>query len=104
MSQARVTKIICPSCKGSGKFSPVFDFACTWCKGATRVSVEDGRRYADNVYMLAGGGYIAGDHSHEDMLEMQNRAEQIYALTQMDPPWLRPEGQAHPTKAETVGQ
>jgi hypothetical protein len=87
----RVTKVICPSCEGSGKFmsSPVL--RCMWCRGETRLPVEDARRYADNLWMLAGGGFIAGDHDFDHKIQMEKRAEAVYALTGEKAPWLQPQ-------------
>lgn len=88
MAEARITKIICPSCEGSGKFRSL-DFACMWCGGAIRLPVARARHYADHIFMLAGGGFVAGDHDYEHKVEMEQRAEKIYALTGEAAPWVR---------------
>lgn len=88
MADLRITKIVCPSCEGSGKFSTVIDIPCMWCHGATRVPVEKARRYASVLWMIAGGGFIAGDHDFEHKVEMEKRAEKIYTLTGERAPWL----------------
>lgn len=89
MAEARITKIICPSCEGSGKFRSL-DFACMWCGGAIRLPVARARHYADHIFMLAGGGFVAGDHDYGYKLELELRAEKIYALTGGVAPWRRP--------------
>lgn len=87
MADLRITKIVCPSCGGSGKFSTVIDIPCMWCRGEKRLATEKAHDYADNLFMLAGGGFIAGDHDFEHKVEMEKRAEKIYALTGCAPPW-----------------
>lgn len=85
----RVTKLLCPTCEGSGQF--LADFVCPSCRGERRISVDDAIRYADWTYVIAGGGYVAGDHDLDDMRRMEARAEAIYALVGRTPPWGRSE-------------
>lgn len=94
MNGLRITKIVCPSCEGTGKFSSVLDVPCMWCRGNIRISVETGHRYADQLYMLAGGGFICGDHEYDDKVEMEKRAETIYSVTGHTPPWRAPKGRS----------
>lgn len=84
----RITKIVCPSCEGTGKFG-VNVAACMWCGGDIRIPVATARRYADHIYMIAGGGFVAGDHDYEHKVEMEQRAAKIYALTGEAAPWVR---------------
>lgn len=89
MTPPRITKIICPCCEGSG-MSRLLKLRCCWCLGARRVPVETAHRYAKLTWNLAGGGYIAGDHDIDTKLEMEKRAEAVYALTGIAPPWQQP--------------
>jgi hypothetical protein len=58
--------------------------------GDRRVSVETAHRYANLTWNLAAGGYIAGDHDIDIKLEMEKKAEAVYALTGVNAPWQRP--------------
>jgi len=82
----RITKTLCPSCEGTGKFRSL-DFPCMWCRGEKRLPVEKTKQYADQMWMLAGGGYIAGDHDLKEMREMEAKAEGIYELIGEKSPW-----------------
>lgn len=86
MTKLRVTKIICPSCEGSGKFRGL-DVRCMWCCGEKRLPVAQAHRYADQLYMIAGGGYVCGDHGLIQKVEMEARAEAVYAITGTKAPW-----------------
>ncbi len=77
---ARITKIVCPACEGTGVVYNVLP--CQWCRSAKRLPVADALRYADNLHTIAGGGYIAGDHSLEHMREMEAEAAAIRALVE----------------------
>lgn len=89
----RITKIICPSCEGTGDcdlFStPNGHVACLWCAGTRRLMVAEAVRYADHIYMLGVGGYICGDHDLADADRMKAKAEAVCALAQQTPPWRR---------------
>ncbi|ORE90954.1 hypothetical protein [Aurantimonas sp. 22II-16-19i] len=90
MAEVRITKIICGSCEGTGECRLLAPAPCLWCKGARRLPTADALHYANTVYMLAGGGYIAGDHDLEVMRKMEAQAECIYALSGAVPPWKEP--------------
>jgi len=93
MVEARVTKIVCPSCEGTGKFGVnLLNIPCMWCRGDKRIGVQLARRHADHIYMIAGGGFICGDHDHDHKVEMEQRAEKIYELTGEVAPWRTPAG------------
>jgi hypothetical protein len=83
----KITKLVCPSCVGTGKFRGSSEFVCRWCKGGKRVPVGTALRYADNLWVLAGGGYLAGDHDYDYMRQMENRARDIYHVAQRKPSW-----------------
>lgn len=89
MSGYRITKIICPSCEGSGIFSPVLTIPCMWCRGEKRLPVEEAIGYANNAYNIGGGGFICGDHDFDDMVRMEREAEAIYDLCEIPVPWQR---------------
>jgi len=85
--KARITKLVCPSCEGTGKFSLFGTFPCMWCEGLKRVDTTTAKRYADNIWTLAGGGYLAGDHDIKEKNEMEDRAHLVYSLIEEKPPW-----------------
>jgi len=87
MLKARVIKVICPSCEGTGKFRSL-NAPCMWCRGEKRLPTKKAHRYADNLFVIAGGGYICGDLDLDAKIEMEKRAEKIYALTGERAPWL----------------
>lgn len=87
MTAPRITKIICPCCEGGGRFPLLQGMRCLWCDGARRVPVSTAHSYANLTYNLAGGGFIAGDHEIDTKREMEKRAEAVYALTGIAPPW-----------------
>lgn len=78
----------CPCCHGKKK-SPQLGLRCMWCEGKGRVEGKTAKQYADQVYMLAGGGYIAGDHDLADMRQMEADAEAVYKTIKKTPPWLK---------------
>lgn len=81
----KVTAIKCPSCKGNGLFMNEPGIACMWCKGAKKLKRKDAIHYANQVWMIAGGGYIAGDHNLEDMRIMEAESAKIRALFDLTP-------------------
>lgn len=95
----RVTKIICPCCKGTGTWFdlPVgpprrgkrFIVKCLWCDGKKRLPVDDARRFADVLYTCAIGGYAVGDHDIKDRDRMTEEAMAVFKLLGETPPWLR---------------
>lgn len=88
MVKLRVTKVICPSCEGTGKFLSLA-VLCMWCRGEKRIPTERAHRYARNLHAIADEGFICGDHDYEHKIKMEERAGAIYALTGRDPPWSR---------------
>lgn len=85
MAGYRITKIVCPSCKGSGR-AGLFDISCLWCGGSKRLRVWDVDAWSQQVWVLAGGGYIAGDHSLEDCRAMEaeaNAARRLAGLPEL---------------------
>ena len=94
MSQAsRITKIICPCCKGTGLWPSIAealqrDIACNWCGGAKRVATRVARHYADNLYTIAVGGYINGDHDIGTRDRMTAEAVAVFNLLGEVPPWI----------------
>ncbi len=86
----RVVRMVCPCCCGSGSSDFVIRgaaFVCGWCRGDGRVQTATALRYADHLFIIAGGGFIAGDHDLADMREIEAQAEAVYALAQIAPPW-----------------
>ena len=79
-TKVRVTSVKCPSCNGNGLFWDFEDIRCMWCKGTKRLGREDALHYADQLWMIAGGGYICGDHSLEDRRRMEAKANSIRKL------------------------
>lgn len=89
MTRLRTTKVVCPSCEGSGKFSTAIDIPCMWCKGEKRLPVQRAQEYANHIYMIAGGGFVVGDHDYNHMVETERKAEAIYAFTGTPCPWQK---------------
>ena len=93
MTTARVTKIVCPSCEGSGildLFSgPHGSLPCQWCQGAKRLPAAEAEKYADWQYTIGIGGFIAGDHDLPDAKAMEAKARAIFALLGTKPTWER---------------
>lgn len=86
----RVTKIICPSCSGTG-VAPFLNglLSCVWCDGKKRLSVDRSKRYADQLFNLS-GGYVLGDLDFDESREMIARAEAVYQAVGSLPPWTSP--------------
>lgn len=98
----RITKIICPCCKGSGKWFDIPEHhvpgggrrkaiavPCNWCDGEKRLPVERARKYADHLYTIAVGGYVCGDHDIKDRDRMVVEATAVFDLLGEVPTWLR---------------
>lgn len=75
-----ITKIRCPACKGSAK-SPS-GFRCLWCDGIGKAKVVNSLRWVSMMKTLARGGYITGDHSLDDMRQMECEAGAVTAFLQ----------------------
>lgn len=86
--KSKSTRIKCPYCHGKG-ISPQLGLRCMWCGGKGRVSTSIAKQYADQVYMIAGGGYLDGTHNLSDMREMEAEAEAVYKSIKKTPPWQR---------------
>jgi len=88
-AHARITKIICPSCGGTGVWDLFRSLGavCNWCEGAKRLPVDRAIDYAEHVYTIAVGGYVAGDHDKSDADRMKAKAEAVYALCRQVPSW-----------------
>ena len=94
MTRVRITKIICPSCNGTGQWatfstSLMRPVACGWCKGEKRLPVHVACRYADDLYTIAVGGYVSGDHDIKDRDRMTGEAMAIFKIIGERPTWLR---------------
>lgn len=84
-----ITKIRCTSCDGSGSMLGLPGIGYMWCQGTGRLSRDDALRHARLGYALAGGGYIAGDYSLDEMRAEEAQAEAVYALFRETPPWRK---------------
>lgn len=62
---------------------------CLWCRDSHRVSADDAQRYAVQLWVIAGGGYIAGDHDLSDMRRMEAEADQIMVMLERPKPWAQ---------------
>lgn len=85
----RVTKIICPSCHGSGRSWLFVQMQCGWCQGSKRMSADDAEAWAQWRNSLGRGGYLCGDHDLEDARRMEAEARTVFALLQRQPTWER---------------
>lgn len=70
----RITKILCPSCKGTGRS---FLGLCQWCDGAKRMPIGEVPNWAEWLFTLAVGGYIAGDHDYECMAGIKRHVDLV---------------------------
>ena len=75
----RITKCICPNCKGTGKAS-LSGVACCYCNGEGKAHRDAALRWADVSWCFAGGGYLAGDYSFDEMRDMEAKAKAVAAL------------------------
>lgn len=92
MAGYRITKILCACCKGKPEDS-LLGF-CMWCSDSKRMSADDAAHYASNLWFIAGGGYIAGDHDLDDMRRMEAEAAAVFALIERPVPWSKKTGRA----------
>ncbi len=88
-SRGKVTKLLCPSCEGSGTFLDIgtIKIPCQWCGGTKRVKVDAAVRYAEWTYTIGIGGYVTGDHDWEDRERFVAKAERVYELLGKTPSW-----------------
>ncbi|ARP98261.1 hypothetical protein CAK95_03505 [Pseudorhodoplanes sinuspersici] len=56
-----------------------------WCRGEKKLLKDRAIQYADHVWMLAGGGYICGDHDYDGMREMEQKSTEVRAAFGLDP-------------------
>lgn len=90
----KITKVRCPSCDGTGIWGSMSialgrSLPCNWCNGAKRLPAAEAIDYAENIYTIAVGGYVCGDHDKADADRMTAKAEAVYALLQQVPSWQR---------------
>jgi len=78
----RVTKCICPSCKGS--LRGILG-VCQWCRGDGRLAKLAALRWAQQSFVLGSGGYICGDHSYEDGEKMKDEANAVRKIFGLEP-------------------
>lgn len=86
---ARVTKIVCPACEGSGVDKRLRS-RCLWCEGATRMPTAKALTYANLIRSLAIIDYGDGGCSDGELHAKEKRAEDIYAMAGMKAPWKEP--------------
>lgn len=86
MSKARIIRIVCLGCKGTGKLGWLTGY-CPRCEGAGKVSVSKALEMADDRYALACGGLISGDYTLSTSNRMRSEAAAIYAIAGVTPPW-----------------
>lgn len=68
-----ITKVRCPNCFDE---KPALGY-CHWCGDTKWVPKDTALRFADVTFCFAGGGYIAGDNSFEEMRTQEARARAI---------------------------
>lgn len=82
----KVTAIKCPSCKGTGKFGgDLFDAPCMWCNGKKKLQKDRAIQYSEHIWMLAGGGYICGDHDLKECRKMEAESSEVRAAFGIEP-------------------
>ncbi len=86
MSKARVIKIVCLGCKGTGKLGWLAG-QCPRCDGQGKVPVAKALAMADERHALAGAGLVSGDYGISTAKRLRNEAAAIYAIAGITPPW-----------------
>lgn len=71
-----IVSVKCPACYFE---KPLFS-KCLWCNDSKRLSRSEALKHADLTWCFAGGGYIAGDNSYEEMREDEAKAKRIASL------------------------
>lgn len=86
MSKARVIKIVCLGCHGSGQLGWLTG-PCPRCEGAGKVPVAKALAMADERHGLAGAGLVSGDYGLATAQRLRSEAAAIYAIAGVTPPW-----------------
>ncbi|HEV7321517.1 MAG TPA: hypothetical protein VGO04_23170 [Ensifer sp.] len=86
MSKARIIKIVCLGCRGSGKLGWIAGH-CPRCEGQGRVPVAKALAMADERHALAGAGLVSGDYGLSTAKRLRSEAAAIYAIAGIRPPW-----------------
>jgi hypothetical protein len=86
MSKARVIKIICLGCRGSGQLGWIKG-RCPRCEGLGRVPVAQALAMADERHAIAAGGLASGDYNLSTLTRLRDEADAIYAIAGVRPPW-----------------
>lgn len=86
MSKARVIKIVCLGCRGSGQLGWLTG-PCPRCEGAGKVSVDKALAMADERHAVAAGGLASGDYNLSTLTRLRDEADAIYAIAGVTPPW-----------------
>lgn len=63
---AKVTKILCPACEGSGD-TLLPSLRCDWCRGSGRMPVSNVERWADREEWVASGAFVVDGGPFEDL-------------------------------------
>ncbi len=86
MTMARVIKIICLGCRGSGQLGWIKG-RCPRCEGQGRVPVAKALAMADERHAIAAGGLASGDYNLSTLTRLRDEADAIYAIAGVTPPW-----------------
>jgi hypothetical protein len=86
MTKARLIRIVCIACKGSGELGWLTGH-CPRCDGAGKVAVEKALVLAEERYDLAGGGLKSGDYGLGTYQRMRDEAEEVFRIAGVTPPW-----------------
>ncbi|UTV37621.1 hypothetical protein MYG64_04705 [Ensifer adhaerens] len=86
MIKARVIKIICLGCRGSGQLGWIKG-RCPRCEGQGRVPVAQALAMADERHAIAAGGLASGDYNLSTLTRLRGEADAIYAIAGVTPSW-----------------
>lgn len=93
----RITKIVCPSCRGSGCKSSsgpagsTVSFPCAWCYGARRMGVASAISYAEHLHASSNSLFLDGLITKGEAAQDEAHALAICALAQQPASWVRVE-------------
>lgn len=82
MSGYRITKVVCPSCRGSGS-SRLLGGHCLWCDGESRIDSETLEHWSQWLWTIAVGGYLADDHGLDECRLMQAEVNACRRLAEL---------------------
>ncbi|MDR6757817.1 hypothetical protein J2Y48_003114 [Mycoplana sp. BE70] len=84
MTIVRITRIVCPICRGE---RVRLGATCFFCHGVAKVPVDCALDAAERRYRLAKGGVTSGDYPADVSRRLMDEANQIFDIAGVTPPW-----------------